>query len=175
MDKFSWIESTKKSVSGFFDETHHYETLTTCLYLYNIFGLCAFLILCSGVTAPYGRYSKGGVWGFLINSKLAWFLQESPAFFVPVFCILTRGFPSTPSVMLCILLYMFHYFYRAFVYPFRIRGGKPTPILIVLSAFIFCFFNGYIQMESLLLYHHHQQQHFLHPRFLLGVFCFFLG
>ncbi len=37
-------------------------------------GLAAFLALFF-VDAPYGRYSKGGAWGPLINPKVAWMVR----------------------------------------------------------------------------------------------------
>lgn len=35
--------------------------------------------------------------------------------------------------------------YRALLYPFLIKQGKPTPLHLFLLAFIFCSVNGYIQ------------------------------
>jgi hypothetical protein len=34
---------------------------------------------------------------------------------------------------------------RTVIFPLRIRGGKPSPITVVLLAFLFCTVNGYIQ------------------------------
>jgi hypothetical protein len=45
-------------------------------------------------------------------------------------------------------MYMFHYFYRSFVYPFLLNG-KPAPLATVGSAVFFCLLNGYLQgMEA---------------------------
>lgn len=38
-------------------------------------GVVTFLALLT-ISAPYGRYSKGGAWGPLINAKLAWVVWE---------------------------------------------------------------------------------------------------
>lgn len=37
------------------------------------------------IPAIYGRYSSNNtIWGFGINAKIAWFMQEIPAFAIPV-------------------------------------------------------------------------------------------
>jgi 3-oxo-5-alpha-steroid 4-dehydrogenase 1 len=40
---------------------------------------------------------------------------------------------------------MAHYAYRSFIFPLRMRGGKPMPIGVCLLATAFCAFNGYVQ------------------------------
>lgn len=42
-------------------------------------------------------------------------------------------------------LFLLHYTQRTFIFPLLIRGGKPTPAVLVLMAFAFCLYNGYIQ------------------------------
>jgi 3-oxo-5-alpha-steroid 4-dehydrogenase 1 len=42
-------------------------------------------------------------------------------------------------------LFLFHYFNRALIYPWRIRGGKPTPLVVMLMALVFCLWNGHQQ------------------------------
>lgn len=66
-----------------------------------------FFALKMGLTAGYGRYTNQAQWG--INPKLAWFIQESPAFFIP-FYFLFGGLSSTGRILNCIFLV--HYFYR---------------------------------------------------------------
>lgn len=52
--------------------------------------------------------------------------------------------------MNCVLvgLFLVHYIQRSFVFPFLIRGGKPTPAVLVLMAFVFCLGNGYMQVPG---------------------------
>jgi hypothetical protein len=45
-------------------------------------------------------------------------------------------------------LFLVHYIQRSFVFPFLIRGGKPTPAVLVLMAFVFCLGNGYMQVPT---------------------------
>ena len=100
--------------------------------------------------APYGRYAsiRAASWyGPMINAKVAWFFQESWAFFTALL-LLPFGEPrcleSRPNAVL-LAMFMGHYAYRSFVYPFRMRGGKPMPIGICMLAALFCAFNGLLQ------------------------------
>ena len=79
---------------------------------YFVFGLVAFGLLVSGITAPYGRYSRHG-WGLQVNGKFAWFVQEIPSFAIPVFFMYSNA-PGLQKWANCILLslYITHYFQR---------------------------------------------------------------
>ncbi|KAI8110233.1 hypothetical protein M9435_001912 [Picochlorum sp. BPE23] len=112
-------------------------------------------VLIYGPTAPYGRYSTTG-WGVLIPNKIAWFTQELWSLAIPA---LWLAFFSTPDQLkrlqvpangLLMIMFMTHYIYRDVIYPFRLRGGKPTPFIVWLSAFVFCVYNGYMQTKYLL-------------------------
>lgn len=53
-------------------------------------------------------------------------------------------FTFTRAVLLA--CFMVHYFHRAFLYPLLVqRGGKPTPLLVWLTALVFCTYNGFMQ------------------------------
>lgn len=63
--------------------------------------------------APYGRYSRPG-YGLFVNAKVAWVIQELPAFAVPVMLMWFYDFPQmskTPNriMLACFIL---HYFQR---------------------------------------------------------------
>ena len=69
-----------------------------------------------GLRAAYGRYNTKNI-GF--SASVAWFIQESPAFFVPLFLSFLRGsflIDSTKSqintnfILLC--YFLLHYFNR---------------------------------------------------------------
>ena len=64
---------------------------------------------------------------------------------------------------------------RSFIYPFLIRGGKPTPILICLMALTFCLGNGYLQGRYLTKFGHYSSSWFYDPRFISGVTMFAIG
>jgi len=48
-------------------------------------------------------------------------------------------------------MFTIHYTNRVFIFPLRMRGGKPSKFLTFIMALIFCSANGYIQMRSLTL------------------------
>ena len=93
------------------------KILNLISFLYFVFGILAFGILVSGITAPYGRYTRDG-WGLQVNGRLAWFVQEIPSFAVPVLFLFSNA-PGLKNWANCILLSLFviHYFQRYVVCP----------------------------------------------------------
>ena len=88
--------------------------INLCKSLLASFVVAAFALL-SGIQAPYGRYSKPG-WGFLIDGKLAWIVQEAPNL-VMVYWLyyhVEGSMHAKSSLANRILLGMFvyHYIYR---------------------------------------------------------------
>lgn len=158
-----------------------------------ILGSFATAVIQLFISAPYGRYSRGG-YGFSINARLAWVVQECPSFVVPVFvagCLRADQIKGelNPNVVL-LSMFLLHYFqrynsftklmfivydYRTFIYSFLIQGGKPTPFIIFLMAMSFCTLNGYMQSRYLLHYYAYSDSWFYDPRFLAGVVIFLLG
>lgn len=131
------------------------ELLTASSYTMIFFGLAAFLALLY-VPAPYGKYAEKAEWfyGFLINGKAAWIIQECPSFalaFYYWYSTVTSSSTSSTIVQqlttltprsILLGMYLFHYFNRSFIYPMLIRGGKDTPIVVMLMALVFCVWNG---------------------------------
>ncbi|HEX8953244.1 MAG TPA: 3-oxo-5-alpha-steroid 4-dehydrogenase, partial [Polyangia bacterium] len=79
------------------------------------------------VTAPYGRHTRAG-WGPTVPSTVGWVLMEAPASlgFLGFYLLGEQRAAAAPLALLA--LWQLHYFNRAFVYPFRRRGGdKPMP------------------------------------------------
>jgi hypothetical protein len=138
----------------------------------------------------YGRYSDDSPFGPPINARLAWCIQESPCVFFSLYSLyevsrvnaeaasasrvstlsnaqhtsamITQHFFSQGYEANVILLglFLFHYTYRAFVYPIRMRNPSPMPILLMFSAFLFCSLNGYMQASSLVLWNnYHDYKH----------------
>ncbi|XP_060067583.1 3-oxo-5-alpha-steroid 4-dehydrogenase 1-like [Ylistrum balloti] len=144
-------------------------------YVY-VFWAVVVLIALQFVSAPYGRYTRQG-WGLQINGKLAWFLQEIPSMLVPLYLLVVTDCPRisyTPNkiILSCFLI---HYFHRALIFPFLIRGGKPTPLVPFLLALVFCLVNGYIQAGYLLHHADFGDEWIYNPQFYLGLVLFFVG
>lgn len=104
--------------------------------------------------APYGKYvgHARGLYGPLLDGRVAWVVQEAPAFLLVARAWL-MGAAADPTGPLTrvnartILLAAFlaHYAHRSFVYPLRLRGAKPTPLVVCAMAAAFCIVNGVLQ------------------------------
>ncbi len=95
------------------------------------------------IRAPYGRHTRPG-WGPTIARRPAWIAMEVPAVLV-FLVIFLRGDNRAELVPLLFLaIWQAHYINRTFVYPFRVRGNKPIPIVIPLAAFGFNGLNAYL-------------------------------
>jgi len=70
-------------------------------------------------------------------------------------------------------LFLLHYVNRAVIFPLRIASDKPTPLLVFLMAFMFCFLNGYMQARDITQYH--RFEHDSEIRMWTGVTVFFIG
>ena len=69
------------------------------------------------IDAPYGRYS-GIAWGPGVSARLAWFIQELPAFCIPGYLYLYTPSRITDTAnFILLMMYLGHYLQRsAFVY-----------------------------------------------------------
>ncbi|CAI2316693.1 unnamed protein product [Caenorhabditis sp. 36 PRJEB53466] len=151
--------------------------MTTC-------GIFVFLTLSNtGQPAEYGRYGsaekkkkkeKEKTSGWTVQSDVGWMLQESPAFFIPLFFYWTDEHQSAFGLFLTALL-LFHYTYRTFIYPFLVRSVSRTPLRIVAMGYVLCTWNGFIQ--SVWNAHFQPDYDEFYPQFLIyiGVFLFFTG
>ena len=83
----------------------------------------------------------------MIPAKAAWVFQECWSCLVPLALVSSAKPECLASLHNRVLLALFvgHYTYRTFVYPLRMRGGKPMPVGICGLAAAFCAFNGYMQ------------------------------
>ncbi|KAJ8334519.1 hypothetical protein SKAU_G00401580 [Synaphobranchus kaupii] len=124
---------------------------------------------------PYGRYATSK-YGFPVNVKLAWFVQELPAFVVPVLLVLRSAAQlSQTANRFLIAMYFCHYVQRSFIYPFLIRGGKPTPFFSFALAFVFCVYNGYLQIRHLSHFAEYPANWVTHPCFITGSMLWLVG
>ncbi|XP_061444340.1 3-oxo-5-alpha-steroid 4-dehydrogenase 1 isoform X2 [Rhineura floridana] len=140
------------------------------LMSYGLMGsMAAAVVLAKYIQLPYGRYTSLS-FGRPVPAKLAWAVQEAPAFLVPLILVLCSDgarLSFWPNRTL-LALFFIHYTYRSFIFPFLIRGGKPTPAFTFLLAFIFCLYNGYLQGRSLSNYAEYSSDWLTVLRFILG-------
>lgn len=121
---------------------------------------------------PYGklRQRKDGYYGF--PPWLGWMIQESPSFFIPITALLSHIGKADVSLFRLVTLAAMatHYFNRTFVYSMKIKSEKKVPVLMCVSAFIFCFYNGFMQSHAIL---HNDPTH--GKQFIAGLATFAVG
>lgn len=136
---------------------------------------CVFIAL-QFLTAPYGRHARAG-WGPTIHRTAGWVIMESPAVLVFVACFLVSDRRRDPVAIAFLLIWLLHYVYRAFIYPFRLRGGQlHMPLSVVAMAFAFNVMNGYLQGRWLFTLGPARGVEWLSdPRFIVGILLFLAG
>lgn len=78
--------------------------------------------------------------------------QELPSLLVFLSLLLVsepRSYLAHPASARTLLSAAFtaHYLYRCFVFPALLRGGKPTPVSVWFLSFVFCLYNGFLQVR----------------------------
>jgi hypothetical protein len=139
-------------------------------------GIITFIILLF-ITAPYGRHAVKG-WGPLINNKFGWVIQEAPASLLMFFYFFFDSRPANITSVVLLLVWQSHYFHRAFIYPFMLRGNNPVPLSTVLFAVLFNIVNTYIQGRWLFKLSPeamYTPDWLKDPRFIIGILVFFTG
>ncbi|EDV21636.1 uncharacterized protein TRIADDRAFT_59840 [Trichoplax adhaerens] len=121
------------------------------------------------LTAPYGRYTRDG-FGYTINGKLMWFIQEMPSLLIPIIMLFEDDADQIHNLPNRILLgqFLLHYTQRTLIFPFLLRGGKPTPAMVGLMATCFCIYNGYLQGRYLTAFAVYDRSWLADPRFIIG-------
>jgi 3-oxo-5-alpha-steroid 4-dehydrogenase 1 len=127
--------------------------------------------------APYGRHTRSG-FGPKVPAAIAWCIQEAPSFIVFAYVFFAKGTEAHQRSLANLTLasmFLFHYFYRSFVYPFFLRG-RPTPLLPAVLAFTFCTLNGWLQATQLArLGPVLPVQVMYEPRFVIGAAAWLAG
>jgi len=148
------------------------ETLNLICIIWAAIGIATFFLL-QFVTAPYGRHTKKG-WGPEIANKYGWILMEVPSFGIILYFFLISNQSAYASFLSG--LWLFHYFNRTFIFPFRLRTkGKMMPLLIVFSAIFFNFFNAGLNGYYLANFEVYTNQNFTDWNFILGLTLFVFG
>ena len=127
------------------------------------------------VTAPYGRHSRSG-WGPSLPARLGWIVTECPAVLL-FLAVYAKGDHAAQFVPLAMLgLWQFHYVYRTFVYPFRLRNTQSRmPWTVVLMALCFNSLNAYVNARWISHFGDYAEDWLTSPTFLFGIVLFLLG
>jgi 3-oxo-5-alpha-steroid 4-dehydrogenase 1 len=155
-----------------------YEQTLYYILLFSFMALaCITFVVLFFFPAPYGRYAKKA-WGPQINNRLAWVVQEMPAFLMMlVYCVVANR-PLTAATFALLALWEAHYAHRTFIYPFTLRGGKPVPLVTVLLAVLFYLVNSYVQGRWIFTFSPENQYTdawLADPRFIVGTVLFITG
>ncbi|KAG8442521.1 hypothetical protein GDO86_011353 [Hymenochirus boettgeri] len=137
-----------------------------------LMGLFCFPIL-QRTKVPYGRYGTS-LYGPPVPVRLAWFIQELPSLAIPVsFYLKHQEIGLVNTVLLG--AFVCHYSQRTIIYSFLIRGGKDSPFVPVVLAFLFCSYNGYLQSSYLCRHASFSSDWIYDPRFITGIILFLSG
>ncbi|KAM4550148.1 3-oxo-5-alpha-steroid 4-dehydrogenase 1 [Fundulus diaphanus] len=159
----------------FSSEEQERYVLDCMAYFMGFMAACTFVSLLFQ-NVPYGRYASSS-YGFPVNVKLAWFIQELPSLLVPLSLVLWTSSSKTSLLpnQLLIAMFLCHYVQRTLIYPFLIRGGKATPFASFALAFVFCIYNGYMQVRYLSHYAEYPADWVTWPCFVTGSALWLLG
>jgi steroid 5-alpha reductase family enzyme len=127
------------------------------------------------ITAPYGRHTRTG-WGPMVSSTAGWVLMEAPASLAFLgFYLWGEHRAEAVPLVLCVL-WQLHYANRAFVYPFRRRGGdKPMPLTVAALGLSFNIANAFLNARFLTHFATYPAGWLTSPRFVAGVALFLTG
>uniref|UniRef100_A0A8C6NXG8 3-oxo-5-alpha-steroid 4-dehydrogenase n=1 Tax=Nothobranchius furzeri TaxID=105023 RepID=A0A8C6NXG8_NOTFU len=124
--------------------------------------------------AAYGRHIILSPLVRTVPARLAWFLQEMPAFLIPLLLMQLPHKPSTMGKYLLLKTFFLHYFQRTFVYSLLTRG-QPFPLGVMVSAGLFCSINGFLQGHYLLHCAQFDDKWSSCFRYNIGLLLFYLG
>ncbi|XP_075682887.1 3-oxo-5-alpha-steroid 4-dehydrogenase 1 [Rhinoderma darwinii] len=156
-----------------FDVFHDEQLLLELMSSFMVLMAVLSYILLRFIRVPYGRYSSR-LFGPPVPVRLAWFLQELPSLAVPVYYLFVHREVGAPTKVL-MGAFICHYIHRTLIFPFLIRGGKPTPLASFCLAVMFCCYNGYLQSSYLCKHAGLPANWTYDPRFILGITLFICG
>jgi 3-oxo-5-alpha-steroid 4-dehydrogenase 1 len=126
--------------------------------------------------APYGRYVRKG-FGPLVSARLAWLLMEAPSPLLMTLCFVVGRQPRGAVAMVFLALWLGHYVYRAFIFPWLMPStSRPMPSLVLASGILFNIVNAYLNGRWLFSLAEPRAVAWLgSPRFVLGLLMFSSG
>ena len=112
------------------------------LLVYLWLGLAAgVFILLFFISAPYGRHARKG-WGPMVPARWAWLFMELISPVLMVLCLVFAHHRDWVSVVLA-LMWIGHYIYRAFIFPFLLSGNShPMPLSVIFMSVVFNAINA---------------------------------
>lgn len=133
--------------------------------------------------AGYG-YLSTGKWGPVISNRIAWVIEEAPAFLLMLFYTLRYAFSGenygncNPVLYILAGFYLLHYFQRSFIFPLLMRGNSTMPVSIMSMGVTFNMLNSYLigtWLFSELSSGRYAITWLTSPQFIIGAVVFFVG
>lgn len=124
--------------------------------------------------APYGRHASAG-WGPTMATRPAWVVMEAPAALVFLGVYLAGAHARELAPLALLAMWQAHYVQRAFVFPFKLRPGGRTPVLVVAMGFTFNLVNPYLNARWLSQLGEYPVAWLWSPCFLIGLALFVTG
>ena len=142
------------------------------LYLWLAVAIATFASLFF-ISAPYGRHNRKG-WGAQVNNKWGWIIMELVSPFALSYFFFNASDEKNSAVWVFYLLWIFHYFYRSLIFPFKLNSkGKTIPLSIVLMAIFFNSVNGFTNGFYFGNFaSDYATYSFLSPQFIIGLIVF---
>ena len=119
------------------------QTFTIVLIVMTVMAVVVFVSLFF-VDAGYGRF-YAPKWGPAIDNRLGWMLMEAPVFVAMLLLWWHSDRREDGIRLVFLLLFELHYFHRAFVFPWLMRGRSKMPLSIIGTAVLFNTLNAYMQ------------------------------
>jgi protein-S-isoprenylcysteine O-methyltransferase Ste14 len=126
-------------------------------------------------TAPYGKFARKG-WGPSLPARWAWIIYETPSVVLFAWVFFNGERWMNPVPLMLFFIWQFHYFYRTYIYPWRLKNSnKKTPLLVILIAFVFTSVNSYINAKWIGDLGYYETSWFFDFRFIIGSLIFVFG
>jgi 3-oxo-5-alpha-steroid 4-dehydrogenase 1 len=150
-------------------ESAFFNALLICWFIVA----AIFFLVLSFVPAPYGRHARSG-WGPMIPDRAGWIIMEAPSPLVFAACFVVGEYHHSITAWVFLGAWLFHYIYRAFIYPLRRQSpGRQMPLSVVLMAIGFNCVNGYLNGRYLFTFSGgYPNSWLIAPPFLLGAALF---
>ncbi len=129
------------------------------------------------VDAGYGMFANKK-WGFMINNKTSWFLMEMPVFISMFVLWYFSERHWNPVLFIFFIFFQFHYFRRAFLFPFMLKGHSKMPLSIMFMGITFNICNALMQGGWLFYISpidYYTLTWLYSPPFIIGTIIFFGG
>lgn len=129
------------------------------------------------VDAGYGKFYSSK-WGPAIDNRVGWMLMEAPVFIAMLVLWWLSERRWDPVRLVFLVFFELHYFRRAFIFPWLMRGRSKMPLSIILMGVLFNTLNALMQ-GGWIFYHspadYYSDGWLTSLPFIIGTLIFFYG